>query len=74
MAGITLEQAESRLNEYLEAERTVLANQSYEIAGRRMTKANLREIQEGIRIWDQRCKELGQSSSGRGRVVVGRPC
>jgi hypothetical protein len=74
MAGITLAQAETRLNQYLEAEQKVLANQSYEILGRRMTKANLAEIQEGIRIWDERCKTLAQSSSGGRRVVVGRPC
>lgn len=67
MAGITLEQAEARLQQYLDAEEAVLGNQAYEIRGRRMTRANLEEIQKGIALWDARAKELGSKASGRGR-------
>lgn len=67
MAGITLAQAEARLQEYLDAEAAVLGNQAYEIHGRRMTRANLAEIQQGITTWDARAKELGSKAEGRGR-------
>lgn len=67
MAGITLEQAQQRLNDYLAAEAAVLANQSYEIHGRKLTRANLSEITNGIAIWDKRCKQL--SSTNRIGVV-----
>lgn len=70
MAGITLAQAEAQLALYLAAEVKVLANQSFEISGRKLTRANLQEIQEGIKTWDARCKQLAASTAngGRGRT------
>ena len=62
MAGITPEIAQSRLDAYLEAEAAVLSGQAIEIdtgAGRRkMTRADLASIQEGIRIWEGRVQRL----------------
>jgi hypothetical protein len=66
MAGITLEQAQTQLAAYLAAETKVLANQSYEIAGRKLTRANLGEIREGIKHWDDQVKHLSAVAS-RGR-------
>ncbi|KQT10974.1 DUF6148 family protein [Ramlibacter sp. Leaf400] len=74
MAGITLAQAEAQLALYLAAEQKVLQGQSYEIAGRKLTRANLGEIHAGITLWDGRAKELSARAAGRGRtrtVVVG---
>lgn len=74
MAGITLSQAQAQLDAYLAAETAVLTGQSYEIAGRKLTRANLDIIQAGIKAWDGRVKELGRTARGRGRsrtVVVG---
>lgn len=74
MAGITLDQAQAQLNLYLAAEATVLTGQSYTIAGRSLTRANLGDIQAGIKLWDGRVKQLGLRVSGRSRsrtVVVG---
>lgn len=74
MAGITLAQAETQLNLYLAAEVAVLSGQSYEIAGRKLTRAGLDEIQAGISTWNSRVKQLTLSASGRGRsrtIVVG---
>lgn len=74
MAGITLAQAEAQLTLYLAAEEKVLSGQSYEIAGRRLTRANLAEIQTGINTWNDRVKQLSLRATGRGRartVVVG---
>ena len=74
MAGITLAQAQAQLDAYIAAETAVLGNQSYEIAGRKLTRANLQEIQTGITIWDSRARALQGRTNGRSRsrtVVVG---
>lgn len=72
MAGITLQQAQDQLDAYLAAERAVLGGQSYEIAGRRLARANLAEIQVGISTWNSRVVALSASTIGRrrNRVVV----
>jgi len=67
MAGITLADAQDRLQEYLNAEAKVLLGQEYELAGRRMTRANLGEIQKGIDLWNKRCQELSARATGNGR-------
>ena len=67
MAGITLEQAQAQLDTYLAAEVAVLKNQSYEIAGRKLTRADLYAIQAGVTAWDKRVKELDGRSRGRRR-------
>jgi hypothetical protein len=74
MAGITLLQAQTQLNAYLEAETAVLSGQKYEIAGRMLMRANLAEIQQGIVTWNSRVVTLTNQSRGRSRartVVAG---
>ena len=74
MAGITLAQAQSQLDAYLAAETAVLASQSYEIAGRKLTRADLQFIQSGIDIWNSRVVTLSNQSQGRSRsrtIVLG---
>ncbi|EJL77349.1 hypothetical protein PMI15_04671 [Polaromonas sp. CF318] len=68
MAGITLETAQAQLTLYLSAEAKVLSGQSYEIAGRKWTRANLAEIQAGIDLWNNRVKQLTERAAGRGRA------
>jgi hypothetical protein len=68
MAGITLAQAEAQLALYLTAEQTVLTGQSYSIGGRTLTRADLADIQEGIRIWNERANSLSAGASGRSRA------
>lgn len=58
MAGITKAQAQAQLDAYLAAETAVLSGQSYEINGRRLTRANLADIQKGIQIWNARVVRL----------------
>lgn len=74
MAGITLEKAQTQLDMYLEAEQAVLLNQEYEIAGRRLKRADLASIQMGIKSWDARVKQLSDVAGGRrrSRTIVGR--
>lgn len=74
MAGIALAQAQTKLDQYLAAETAALSGQSYEIAGRRLNRANLREIQQGIDIWNARVVLLTNQARGRSRartVVAG---
>ena len=65
MTGITLATAEARLQLYLDAEAKVLAGQSYSIStgsgSRTLTRADLAEIQSGIKLWDARAKALNPS-------------
>lgn len=67
MAGITLEQAEAQLAAYLEAETKVLSGQSYELLGRKLTRADLASIQAGINNWDAKVKQISASSSRNSR-------
>lgn len=68
MAGITLAQAQAQLDAYLAAETAVLAKQSYEIAGRRLTYADLQQIQLGISTWNARVIQLSNAAGGRSRA------
>ena len=67
MAGITLTQAQTQLDAYLAAETAVLSGQSYEIAGRKLQRADLAQIREGVITWDARVKTLSMTASGRSR-------
>ena len=74
MPAITLTQAQSQLNAYLAAETAVLTGQKYQIAGRTLERANLMEIQQGIKIWYERVTNLSRTQNGRSRartVVAG---
>lgn len=68
MAGITLSQAQTQLTAYLAAETAVLSGQRYEIAGRMLMRANLAEIQTGIKLWNDRVISLANSGNGRSRA------
>jgi len=74
MAGITHAQAQTQLDAYLAAETAVLGGQSYEIAGRKLTRADLDAIQNGIAMWNAKVIALEGRARGRVRsrtVVVG---
>lgn len=73
MAGITLAQAQTKLDEYLAAETKVLKGQSVSIDGETLTRANLDLIQRGIDAWDRRVKTLSGAAGGLGRVRTVRP-
>jgi len=74
MAGITLAQAEEQLDAYLTAETKVLGSQRYELAGRMLTRADIKEIRDGIQYWDAQVKNLSIKAAGRSRsrtIVAG---
>lgn len=73
MAGITLANAEAQLQLWLDASAKVAAKQSYSIAGRSLTLADLGEINRQIKFWDDKVKLLTRAAAGgrRVRYVVG---
>lgn len=68
MAGITLAQAEAQLAAWIEADTKVASGQSYEIAGRRLTRADAGEITNKIEYWNGKVQTLSQAASGRSRA------
>lgn len=70
MPAITLERAQAQLELYLTAEAAVLAKQSYEISGRKLTLADLDSIQVGIKIWSDRVDSAAASALGRSRAIT----
>lgn len=68
MAGITLAQAQTKLEAYLAAEEKILLGQAVQIDGQTLTRANLEMVQRGVAAWDSRVKQLTTAASGRGRM------
>lgn len=73
MTGITLAQAEARLEAYLAAEQKILLGQRVEIDGQSLTRADLKSVQEGIAVWNARARALQSASTGRGRMRTVSP-
>ncbi len=72
MAGITLAQAQARLDAWLEADAAVARNQAYSINNRSMTRADAAEIRNNIDYWQSKVNELTSSSGGGRRVRYGQ--
>jgi hypothetical protein len=71
MAGITQAQAEAQLALYIDAEAKVLGGQAYTIGGRSLTRANLKEIRDGITYWNSQVKSMTRGGiSIRGATPV----
>jgi len=71
MAGITLAQAQAKLDAWMAADDAVAQGQSYSLGGRSLTRANAAEIRANIEFWDRKVVRL---SSGSGiRVRYGAP-
>jgi hypothetical protein len=72
--SITLQIAQQRLTQYLDAEAAVLGGQEYRIADRSLKRADLAEIRKGIEHWNEKVENLSiGSSSGSRRCIVSRP-
>lgn len=72
MAGITIEIARKHLETWLEAEEKVSAGQGYTIGSRTLTRANLTEIGNRIKYWDNKVSALESAAKNRGRSKVRR--
>lgn len=68
MAGITLAQAQAQLDAHLAASLAISNNQSYSIAGRSLSRADLAEVNASITKWNALVVSLTNSISGRGRT------
>jgi hypothetical protein len=71
MAGITLAQAQTRLDAWLEADAAVARNQSYSINNRTLTRADAEQIRTNIDYWQSKVNELTASAGGGRRVRYG---
>lgn len=72
MNGITLERAQKHLEAWLDAELAVTTGQSYKLSDRELTRANLREIQQQVKFWDTKVKQLMNKGRSRVRRAVPR--
>jgi hypothetical protein len=71
--AITLEQAKERLDLWLDAEAAVATGQSYSIAGRSLSRADLSDIHKMIGWWEARIRKLERGETGiRSRRVLVR--
>lgn len=74
MAGITLANAQTQLAAWLDADAKVATGQSYEISGRRLTRADAAEITRKIEYWNAKVVTLSNQAQGRTRartIVMG---
>lgn len=71
MAGITLDQAQTQLDLWLDASMAVAKKQSYSIAGRSLTLADAADIQRSIEYWNNQVQKLSAAAMGRGRLRYG---
>lgn len=69
MAGITKEQAEAKLQMWMEAEEKIASGQGYSIGDRRLARADLYKVRGEIEYWNNKVKELeAAEQSGRNRM------
>ena len=65
--------AESRLALYLKAEEAILAGQSYEAEGLKLTRANLKDVQNAIVALKHEVSALKAKQRGKSRFRVVHP-
>lgn len=68
MAGITLAQAQAQLDAWMAASIAVASGQSYQIAGRQMTRVNAEHIDRMLEYWQAKVSQLSVQATGRGRT------
>jgi hypothetical protein len=68
----TLAEAQEMLRLHKEALKAVLLNQSYTIKDRSLTRANLREIQSGVKYWADTVAQIQFGGATRVRRVIPR--
>lgn len=74
MAGITIEIAQARLTAYLTAEEALLTGHlSVKINNKEFRRSELSQIQEGIKLWNNRVESLTNTATGRSRTLSGVP-
>lgn len=70
MAGISLTDAQARLDDWMAADAAVARNQSYSIGDRALTRADAKEIRANIVFWNDMVIGLSRSGAIRVRGAV----
>ena len=68
--NVKLEVKKARLKLYLAAEKAILSGQSYEIAGLKLTRANLKDVQTMITRLEGEVENLSRKQRARMKFVV----
>lgn len=71
MTLMTKERAEEHLTAWYNADLAVSTGQSYKIGSRELRRADLKEIREQIRYWENKVKQLETGSEKRSRRIAG---
>ena len=64
MSWISIDEARTTLQMWLDAERAVATGQSYKIGTRSLTRANLADIRESIQFWRREIARLEAKHTG----------
>lgn len=67
MAGLTLDQAEVKLNEWMAADTALQNGQTVKYGERFLTRADAAEVRNNIDYWQRKCQVLSADVSGFGR-------
>ena len=70
MAGLTLTQAEEQLQQWLAASSAVAKGQSYEIGGRKLTRADAGDVRLMVDYWQGWARRLGGEAGFRQMVIT----
>lgn len=65
--------AEARLTIYYKAEKAILSGQSYEVEGLKLTRANLKDVQNMIAALENKISALKSRQRGRAKYRIVRP-
>ncbi len=65
--------AEDRLASYYDAEQAILSGQSYEMEGLKLTRANLKDVQNMIASLEKKISALEAKIKGKAKFRIVRP-
>ena len=65
--------AENRLASYYDAEQAILSGQSYEMEGLKLTRANLKDVQNMIASLEKKVSALEVKIKGKAKFRIVRP-
>ena len=65
--------AQARLTLYYKAEKAILSGQSYEVEGLKLTRANLKDVQNMIAALENKISALKSRQRGRAKYRIVRP-
>jgi len=72
MAGITLEQAQAKLDGWMTADDALQGSQEYTMGSRKLSRADAPEIRKNIQYWEE--KVINLTRGGGIRITGASPC